>query len=123
MDSLVHSQEQIAKRALEDVRMSRTVTHLSKFQKKVLSQVLEREDENFDGVEHRSNEAAALHYLEALGLVTLRSTKAGIWGALSDKGKLLLYENPKLVFPVPEYTRWIITTAIAVSSLVLGIVK
>lgn len=79
--------------------------------------------ENPDGVPHESITAAALRTLETLGLVYLLSTKSGIGARLTDKGRLLLHENRKLNFPIPENTRWIITTIIAVVALILGIIK
>lgn len=80
--------------------------------------------ESTDGVEQNSIEAAALYTLEALGLVSLRATKARIGGRITEKGRrLLLHENPKLKFPISENTRWIITTIISVVALLTAIIS
>lgn len=112
-------QERIAKRSLEEERKARPVTYLSRFQKEVLKKA-EKGLYKDDGVGHESPEAAALSLLSSLGLLHMISTKEGVSGFLTDKGRLLLYENPKLRFPIPESTRWIITTTISVLALIVA---
>lgn len=97
--------DRIARRALEDEREARPVTYLSKLQKEVLRKTAQGVYEHSDGVDNNSPEAAALHSLQTLGLVSLRATKAGIGGWLTDKGRLLLHENPKLRF-ISEDQKW-----------------
>lgn len=95
------------------------MTHLSRFQKEVLKKAGKGLYED-EGVSHESPEAAALSLLSSLGLLHLICTKNGVGGFLTDKGRLLLYENPKLRFPIPENTRWIITTTISVLALIVA---
>lgn len=111
----------IALKSIEEERLARPVTYLSKEQKNVLNKVAEGIYENSDGVPHESITAAALRTLETLGLVHLISTKDGIEAKLTDKGRLLLHENKKLNFPIPENTRWKITTAIAIAAIVIAL--
>ena len=112
--------DKIARRALEDERLARPVTYLTKFQKTVLKDVAV-DIYDSDGVPHQSPEAGALESLSSLGLVSLRSTKEGIGGQLTEKGRLLLHENPKLRFSPPEGKRWKITTTIAIVALVIAL--
>lgn len=105
MDHVSHTQEKIARRSIEEDRLARPVTYLSKTEKRVLKEVAEGAFEHSDGVEHSSIEAAALRSLESWGLVSLRATKGGISGILSDKGRLLLHENPKLKF-ISDEKKW-----------------
>lgn len=74
-----------------------------------------------DGVNHESPEAAALSLLSSLGLLHMISTKEGVGGFLTDKGRLLLYENPKLKFPVEENTRWVVSTTISALAIMIAL--
>lgn len=120
MDHPIWTQERIARRALEENQQVRCVTYLNKLEKEVLLDVSKRTSKDSDGVGQDSIEAAALRSLQSLGLVSLRCNKAGIVGELTYKGQMLLHENPKLRFPVPENTRWIIATVISVLALLVA---
>lgn len=113
-------QERIAKRSLEEERKARPVTYLSRFQKEVLKKA-EKELYKDDGVSHESPEAAALSLLSSLGLLHMISTKEGVGGFLTDKGRLLLYENQKLKFPVEENTRWVVSTTISALAIMIAL--
>lgn len=113
-------QERIAKRSLEEERKARPVTYLSRFQKEVLKKA-EKELYKDDGVSHESPEAAALSLLSSLGLLHMISTKEGVGGFLTDKGRLLLYENPILKFPVEENTRWVVSTTISALAIMIAL--
>lgn len=113
-------QERIAKRSLEEERKARPVTYLSWFQKEVLKKAEKGLYED-DGVSHESPEAAALSLLSSLGLLHMISTKEGVGGFLTDKGRLLLYENPKLKFPVEENTRWVVSTTISALAIMIAL--
>lgn len=123
METDSRTQERIARMRLEDERNNRPITNLSKLQKKVLRYVYSESYDNHNGIDQFSPEGVALTSLNDLGLVRLICTKDGLGAIPTPKGKLLLYENPKLRFPVSENVRWIITTVIAVAALVLGIIK
>lgn len=122
MDQNRHIQEKLVRKSIEEERLARPVTYLSEFQKKVLKDISvgSYDSENSDGVSHDSNEAAALETLAALGLVHLISTKAGVGGRLTSKGRLLLFENPKLQFAPSEGKRWYITTFISCLALLVA---
>ena len=113
-------QERIAKRSLEEERKARPVTYLSRFQKEVLKKA-EKGLYKDDGVSHESPEAAALSLLSSLGLLHMISTKEGVGGFLTDKGRLLLYENQKLKFPVEENTRWVVSTTISALAIMIAL--
>lgn len=113
-------QERIAKRSLEEERKARPVTYLSRFQKEVLKKA-EKGLYKDDGVSHESPEAAALSLLSSLGLLHMISTKEGVGGFLTDKGRLLLYENQKLKFPVEENTRWVVSTTISTLAIMIAL--
>lgn len=114
-------QERIAKCSLEEKRKARPVTYLSRLQKEVLKKA-EKGLYKDDGVSHESPEAAALSLLSSLGLLHMISTKEGVGGFLTDKGRLLLfYENPKLKFPVEENTRWIVSTTISALAIMIAL--
>lgn len=113
-------QERIAKRSLEEERKARPVTYLSRFQKEVLKKA-EKGLYKDDGVSHESPEAAALSLLSSLGLLHMISTKEGVGGFLTDKGRLLLYENPKLKFPVEENTRGVVSTTISALAIMIAL--
>ena len=113
-------QERIAKRSLEEERKARPVTYLSRFQKEVLKKA-EKGLYKDDGVSHESPEAAALSLLSSLGLLHMISTKEGVSGFLTDKGRLLLYENPQLKFPVEENTRWVVSTTISALAIMIAL--
>lgn len=113
-------QERIAKRSLEEERKARPVTYLSRFQKEVLKKA-EKGLYKDDGVSHESQEAAALSLLSSLGLLHMISTKEGVGGFLTDKGRLLLYENPKLKFPVEENTSWVVSTTISALAIMIAL--
>ncbi|MGM9739835.1 MAG: hypothetical protein ACI3ZP_04450 [Candidatus Cryptobacteroides sp.] len=117
------SQERIARLSAEEDRRARRVTNLTRIEKKVFRDVAANLYEDSDGVSHNSIEAAALRSLESWGLVHLRSTKAGVGARITDKGRLLLYDNKKLRFPVPENTRWIITTILSCLAIVISIIS
>lgn len=120
-------QERIAKCSLEEERKARPVTYLSRLQKEVLKKAekgLYKAEKGLykdDGVSHESPEAAALSLLSSLGLLHMISTKEGVGGFLTDKGRLLLYENPKLKFPVEENTRWIVSTTISALAIMIAL--
>lgn len=113
-------QERIAKRSLEEERKARPVTYLSRFQKEVLKKA-EKGLYKDDGVSHESPEAAALSLLSSLGLLHMISTKEGVSGFLTDKGRLLLYENPQLKFPVEENTHWVVSTTISALAIMIAL--
>lgn len=113
-------QERIAKRSLEEERKARPVTYLSRFQKEVLKKAEKGLYED-DGVSHESPEAVALSLLSSLGLLHMISTKEGVGGFLTDKGRLLLYENQKLKFPVEENTRWVVSTTISALAIMIAL--
>ena len=117
-ESRVH--EKIDKRSIEEERKARPVTYLSRFQKEVLKKA-EKGLYNDDGVSHESPEAAALSLLSSLGLLHLISTKNGVGGFLTEKGRLLLYENPKLKFPIEENTRWVVSTTISALAIMIAL--
>ena len=98
-------QERIAKRSLEEERKARPVTYLSRFQKEVLKKAEKGLYED-DGVSHESPEAAALSLLSSLGLLHMISTKEGVGGFLTDKGRLLLYENAHDGLLLQQYLSW-----------------
>lgn len=123
MDKEAFIKKRLAKKAIEEERRNRPVTYLSKFQKKILKEVENNASYLDDGVRYETIEAAALRSLSDLGLVRLFSSNNGVGASLTDKGKLLLYENSKLRFPIPEDLRWLITTTIAIVALILGIIK
>ena len=102
--------------------MDNQITYLSDTEKRVLKETAAGLYEKSDGVAYDTIEAAALRSLESLGLVSLRATKAGLGAVISDNGRLLLYENPKLIFAPPEGKRWIITTFISVLALIVATV-
>lgn len=113
-------QERIAKCSLEEERKARPVTYLSRLQKEVLKKA-EKGLYKDDGVSHESPEAAALSLLSSLGLLHMISTKEGVGGFLTDKGRLLLYENQKLKFPVEENTRWVVSTTISALAIMIAL--
>ena len=113
-------QERIAKSSLEEERKARPVTYLSRFQKEVLKKA-EKGLYKDDGVSHESPEAAALSLLSSLGLLHMICTKEGVGGFLTDKGRLLLYENPKLKFPVEENPRWVVSTTISALAIMIAL--
>lgn len=117
-ESRIH--EKIATRSIEEERKARPVTYLSRFQKEVLKKA-EKGLYNDDGVSHESPEAAALSLLSSLGLLHLISTKNGVGGFLTEKGRLLLYENPKLKFPIEENTRWVVSTTISALAIMIAL--
>lgn len=111
MDQDPRTQERIARQRIEEERLARQVLYLPKFEKKILKGV--QKELYKEGVRQDTAEAAALESLSALGLVRLCLTKAGVSAELTKKGKLLFHENPKLRFPIPENTRWVVTTIIS----------
>lgn len=113
-------QERIAKRSLEEERKARPVTYLSRFQKEVLKKA-EKGLYKDDGVSHESPEASVLSLLSSLGLLHMISTKEGVGGFLTDKGRLLLYESPKLKFPVEENTRLVVSTTISALAIMIAL--
>ena len=116
----IHAQKEIARRSIEEERRARPVVNLSNTEKRVLRQVDAANPDYSEGFGYRSIEGAALHTLEALGLVTLATCKEGIKARLTEKGRLLLYDNPKLKFPIEENTRWTVSTVIAAIALILS---
>lgn len=86
--------------------MDGQVTYLSPLQKKALVKASNGEYENPDqGVMYETPEGAALSSLGDLGLVKLIATKGGLGARITDKGRLLLYENPKLKF-ISDEQKW-----------------
>lgn len=75
--------DKIARRALEDERLARPVTYLTKFQKTVLKDVAV-DIYDSDGVPHQSPEAGALESLSSLGC-QLEIDKGGDWRATDRK--------------------------------------
>ena len=106
---------------IDNERRNRPVTNLSNLQKKVLKLVYSDECKTQDWFSLTSPEGAALESLNDLGLVHLVATKEGLGAIPNAKGRLLLAENPELVFPLPEYKRWKITTGIAIGALIIAL--
>lgn len=119
----IRAHEKIARRSIEEERLARPVPYLSKFQKKVLKGVEAGIYDVEGGAKYKTPEASALNSLSALGLVSLRTTKEGVGGCLTEKGYLLLYENPALRFPVTDNTRWIVTTVLSGLAIVISIIS
>jgi len=121
MSDEVRSQERLARQRIEEERLARPITHLSKLQKMVLIGVSKATPQEPFLVGPNSPEAAALESLAALGLVKLICTKACNSGLMLEKGRLLLHENPKLKFPASENTRWIVSTIISGVAVLIAI--
>ena len=120
MDPSTRINENSARRAIEEERQARPVEYLSDIQKKVLIEISKTEDSDYIVYKQGSPEASSLDSLSTLGLVKKLLGKGGVSGRLTDKGRLLLYNNPKLKFAPPEGARWIITTVISVLALIVA---
>jgi hypothetical protein len=130
MDKDQLTQERLARQAIEEERNARKITYLSELQKKVLIDVSKGVYNN-NGIKHETPEASALESLAVLGLVKLVCTKDGDSGRITEKGMLLLHENPKLRF-ISNDQKWktmlvlqiltiMITLAGVIVSIVLGL--
>lgn len=85
--------------------MDSQITYLSKTEKRVLKETAAGLYEKSDGVAYETIEAAALRSLDSMGLVSLRATKGGLGAVISDNGRLLLHDNPKLKF-ISDEQKW-----------------
>lgn len=117
--------ERISRHQIEEERLIREVKYLTPIQKKTLLDINKGmyDNDDFEGFPYDSPTGIAIMSLEDLGLLQISLTKGGVGvRRLTTKGKLLLLENSKLRFPLPEFTRWVITTTIAGIALVISLI-
>jgi len=113
-------QERLVRMQIDDQRMNREIKHLTKLQKKTFLEISKGKKE-FEVVSADSSTGIILLSLQDLGLIQVSQVKGEMRTRITTKGKLLLLENSKLRFPPQEFTRWVITTAIAVLALVISV--
>ena len=120
MDSS-HTQERLARRAIDEERKARPVNYLSKSQKQLLKDVWKgKYSKGSIGIEANSDLDSVANSLMDLGLITLTISNARLYPHVTDKGRVLKLDNPRLQFAPPEGKRWVITTVISVLALVVA---
>lgn len=114
-------QERLVRMQIDDQRMNREIKHLTKLQKKTFLEI-NKGKKQFEVVSSDSSTGIILLSLQDLGLIQVSQVKGEMRVVrITTKGKLLLLENSRLRFPPQEFTRWVITTAIAVLALVISV--
>lgn len=98
---------------------------LNKFEKEALLRMANSKEEfsSENGPLNKEQMETVFTSLSDKGLVKLILTKGYTAGRLTEKGKMLLLENPRLRLDVPENKRWIISTAISVIALVVAAIS
>ena len=95
--------------------------YLSKRDKKILRAI---NDSGMDtDILKEENYLATIEYLKRIGLIETQNSCGEFRVAkLSEFGKKFKMENPKLKSEIPEQTKWIITTILSVTALVVSII-